>query len=372
MRPFLKSFKDAGTGLDYPESDPLETEKGSMSDYIKKISVHDAVGTVLAHDITRIVPGQVKGVGFKKGHIVLEGDVPELLKLGKRHLYVLDLPPDHLHEDDAALRIAKAICGECLRWTAPQEGKSSIISSADGLLKIDVGGLLAANRMDDIIIATLKTNTACKEGQIVAGTRIIPLTISTHQIENLERMALKAGPIIRVRPFRRLKVGGVVTGSEIKEGLIKDGFEEFVRSKLEAYGCQLMKKIVVSDDPDAIAAAILELRDLACDLILTTGGLSVDPDDVTRQGVARTGAEKIFYGSPVLPGAMFLYARLGEIPIMGLPACVYFYPTTVFDLLLPRVLADDPITPDDIAAMGHGGLCLQCKTCRFPVCPFGK
>ncbi|MBN1832671.1 MAG: molybdopterin-binding protein [Deltaproteobacteria bacterium] len=339
---------------------------------MKKISVYDAVGTVLAHDLTRIVPDQEKGAGFKKGHIILERDIPELLKIGKRHLYVLDLPSDRLHEDDAALRIAKAICGECLRWTAPQEGKSSIISSAAGLLKIDVDALLAANRMDDIIIATLKTNTPCKEGQIVGGTRIIPLTISAHQIETLERMALKAGPIMRVRPFRRLKVGGVVTGSEIKEGLIKDEFEKFVNSKLKAYGCQLLKKIIVSDDPDAIAAAIQELRNLGCELILTTGGLSVDPDDVTRQGVAQAGGEKIFYGSPVLPGAMFLYARLGEIPIMGLPACVYFYPTTVFDLLLPRLLADDPITPDDIAAMGHGGLCLQCKTCRFPICPFGK
>jgi molybdenum cofactor synthesis domain-containing protein len=343
-----------------------------MSDYIKKISVYDAVGTVLAHDITRIVPGQVKGVGFKKGHIVQERDISELLKLGKRHLYVLDLPSDRLHEDDAALRIAEAICGESLRWTSPKEGKSSIISSADGLLKIDVGALLEANLMDDIIIATLKTNTACKEGQIVGGTRIIPLTIPTHQIEALEQMALKAGSIIHVRPFRRLKVGGVVTGSEIKEGLIKDEFEKFVSPKLEAYGCQLLKKIVVSDDPDAIAAAIQELRDIGCDLILTTGGLSVDPDDVTRQGVDRAGAENIFYGSPVLPGAMFLYSRLGETPIMGLPACVYFHPTTLFDLLLPRLLADDPIAPNDIAAMGHGGLCLQCEACRFPVCPFGK
>jgi molybdenum cofactor synthesis domain-containing protein len=359
-------------GLDCADSDPFETESESMADYIKRISVHDAVGTVLAHDITRIVPGRVKGVGFKKGHIILEKDIPEFLKLGKRHLYVLDLPSDRLHEDDAALRIAKAICGEFLRWSAPQEGKSSMISSVDGLLKIDADALLAVNLMDDIIVATLKTNTACKEGQIVGGTRIIPLTISKHQIETLERLTLQTGPIIRVRPFRRLKVGGIVTGSEIKEGLIKDEFEKFVRPKLEAYGCQLMKKIVVSDDQDAIAAAIQELKDLGCDLILTTGGLSVDPDDVTRQGVSRAGAETIFYGSPVLPGAMFLYARLGETPIMGLPACVYFHPTTLFDLLLPRLLADDPVTPHDIAAMGHGGLCLQCKTCRFPVCPFGK
>jgi hypothetical protein len=343
-----------------------------MADYTKKINVYDAVGTVLAHDITRIVPGQVKGAGFKKGHIVTEKDIPELLRLGKRHLYVLELPSDRLHEDDAALRIAEAVCDDSLRWTAPEEGKSSIISRTDGLLKINADALLTVNRMDNIIIATLKTHTACGEGQIVAATRIIPLTIATREIEALEQVAFQAGPIIRVLPFRRFKVGAVVTGSEISEGLIKDGFKEFVRPKLEAYGCQLMKRIIVPDDPSAISAAILELRDLGCELILTTGGLSVDPDDVTRKGVLQTGAERVFYSSPVLPGAMFLYAHLGETPIMGVPACVYFYPTTVFDLLLPRVLADDPITPDDIAAMGHGGLCLQCKKCRFPVCPFGK
>jgi hypothetical protein len=343
-----------------------------MADYTKKINVYDAVGTVLAHDITRIVPGQVKGAGFKKGHIVTEKDIPELLRLGKRHLYVLELPSDRLHEDDAALRIAEAVCDDSLRWTAPEEGKSSIISRTDGLLKINADALLTVNRMDNIIIATLKTHTACGEGQIVAATRIIPLTIATRDLEALEQVAFQAGPIIRVLPFRRFKVGAVVTGSEISEGLIKDGFKEFVRPKLEAYGCQLMKRIIVPDDPSAISAAILELRDLGCELILTTGGLSVDPDDVTRKGVLQTGAERVFYSSPVLPGAMFLYAHLGETPIMGVPACVYFYPTTVFDLLLPRVLADDPITPDDIAAMGHGGLCLQCKKCRFPVCPFGK
>ena len=232
---FFYLIENAGT-LDCPDGAPFETESESMANYMKKISVHDAVGTVLAHDITRIVPGQVKGAGFKKGHIVREEDVPELLRLGKRHLYVLDLPPDRLHEDDAALRIAKAICGESLHWTAPQEGKSSIISSVDGLLKIDADALLAVNRMDDIVVATLKTNTACKEGQIVGGTRIIPLTIATRQIEMLEELARQTGPIIRVRPFRRLKVGAVVTGSEIKEGLIKDEFEKFEKRYLPAKG----------------------------------------------------------------------------------------------------------------------------------------
>jgi len=342
-----------------------------MSGYIKKIKIDDAVGTVLAHDMTRIVPGQSKGPGFKKGHIVKAEDIDELLRIGKRHLYVLELPADRLHEDEAALRIASAISGEGLRWTQPSEGKSNIISPHAGLVKIERSGLQEINSLDDIIVSTSRTNFPCKAEQIVAATRIIPLTITRDKIEQLERITRHNRPIIQVKPFRPLRVGGVVTGSEIHEGLIKDGFDEFVGKKLLGYGCELVKKIIVPDEPTAIADAIRALASLNCELILTTGGLSVDPDDVTRQGIRDAGAAIEFYGSPVLPGAMFLYAHLGAIPILGLPACVYYHPTTMFDLILPRILADDPVTKTDIVAMGHGGLCLQCKVCRFPVCPFG-
>ncbi len=343
-----------------------------MSSYIKKIDVNDAVGAVLAHDMTRIIPGQSKGVGFKKGHIVRAEDIPELLKIGKRQLYVLDLPPDRLHEDEAALRIAAAIGDDSLRYTEPAEGKTSLISRQNGMLKIDADNLLTINKMPDIIVATLRSGFSCQKDQIVAATRIIPLTIELAQIERLEQMAEPCRPIIRVKPFRRNRVGAVVTGSEIFNGLIKDEFDRFVGTKAQNFGCEVIQKFIVPDDPQAIAESVLKLRDLGCDLILTTGGLSVDPDDVTRLGIRQAGAEIIFYGTPVLPGAMFVYARLGDIPILGLPACVYYHPTTLFDLLLPRVLADETITEDDIAGMGHGGLCLQCDTCRFPVCPFGR
>ena len=339
---------------------------------MRKIKVERAVGTVLAHDITRIVPGAFKGVAFRKGHVVREEDIPELLKLGKRYLFALKLSERELHEDDAALRIARAVSGGNLTWTEPREGKSNLVSAVDGLLKVNASGLLKINRLGAISLSTLKTNTPCKRGQTVAGTRIIPLTIPTKRIERLESLARQHQPVLQVRPYRTLRVGGLVTGSEIYQGLIKDEFDRYVTNKVIDYGCELVKKIVVPDDAGAISRSILELRDLGCELILTTGGLSVDPDDVTRRGIREAGARIVVYGSPILPGAMFLYAVLDGIPILGLPACVYYFQTTIYDLVLPRVLAGEGITRDDIAAMGHGGLCLNCETCRYPACSFGK
>ena len=339
---------------------------------MKKVKVENAVGMVLIHDITRIIPGKFKGVGFKKGHIVKENDVPELLKLGKKHLYVLNLSANHLHEDDAALRIARAICGQKLHWTDPSEGKSNIISEADGIVKVDRAALLKINKLGKIIVSTLKNNFPVRKDQIVAATRIIPLTLNVKKIERLENIAQQQHPVIKIMPYRQLKVGAVVTGSEIYDGIIKDEFDKYVGKKVSAYGSRIIKKILVPDKVAAIAKAVAELMNLGCDLILTTGGLSVDPDDVTRQGVRKIGAEVIAYGAPVLPGAMFLYARLKGTPILGLPACVYYHESTIFDLMYPRVLAGDRISKNEIAEMGHGGLCLNCDRCQFPVCPFGK
>jgi molybdenum cofactor synthesis domain-containing protein len=339
---------------------------------MKKVKVENAVGLVLVHDITRIIPGKFKGVGFKKGHIVRKDDVPELIKLGEKHLYVLNLSANHLHEDDAALRIARAICGKRLHWTDPVEGKSNIISEADGIVKIDRAALLKINKLGKIIVSTLKNNFPVQKDQIVAATRIIPLTLNVKKIERLENIARKQHPVIRIMPYRQLKVGAVVTGTEIYDGVIQDEFDKYVAKKIRAYGSRIVKKILVPDKVEAIAKAVGELMDLGCDLILTTGGLSVDPDDLTRQGVKKIGAEVVAYGAPVLPGAMFLYARLKDTPILGLPACVYYHESTIFDLMLPRVLAGDNISKNEIAEMGHGGLCLNCDRCQFPVCPYGK
>ncbi|WP_299980579.1 molybdopterin-binding protein [Desulfobacula sp.] len=339
---------------------------------MKKLRVEDAVGTVLAHDMTRIIRGKFKGVGFKKGHIVQKKDVPELLKIGKQYLYVLDLGEDQLHEDDAAKRIAKAISDPKLKFSEPREGKINISTPYAGLLKINVDALLQVNKMESIIVATLKNNFPCKKGEIVAATRIIPLTIPTKNIETLELLTKGTGTLLSVKPYKSLKVGAVVTGSEVFNGLITDDFGPSVGKKITDAGCTLIKKIIVPDEEKAISNAVLELKKLGCEMIITTGGLSVDPDDVTRQGVIRTGANVTFYGSPVLPGAMLMVSQLFDIPIISLPACVFYYKQTVFDLIFPRVLAGETITEDDIAAMGHGGLCMNCKVCHYPVCSFGR
>lgn len=339
---------------------------------MKKIKVEDAVGTVLAHDMTRITRGKFKGAAFKKGHVVREEDIPALLRIGKQTLYVLDLSDNLLHENDAARRIAAAIADPGLVFTEPAEGKIGISTRTAGLLKINVDALLEVNRMDRIIVATLKNNFPCQKGETIAATRIIPLTIEACEIEALEALALAHAPILSVKPFKALKIGAVITGSEVYNGLITDDFGPSIGEKIKAAGCTLERKIVVPDDEKQISEAILALKQMGCDMIITTGGLSVDPDDVTRVGVINAGAEVIFYGSPVLPGAMLMISRLSGTPVVSLPACVFYYSRTVFDLVFPRLLAGETITRDDIAAMGHGGLCMNCEVCHYPVCSFGR
>jgi len=338
---------------------------------VKKIPLKKAVGTVLAHDITKIIPGEFKGVGFKRGHIVTEEDIPELLKLGKRYLYILTLSPGEIHEDEAAEEISRLLGGQNITYTKPQEGKINLVSTVKGLVKINFSLLYKINKLGDIIVSTVKDGFPCEAGQTVAATRVIPLTIKR---KRLEKLALLVGKekVIDVNPFRTLKIGAVVTGSEIYAGLVPDGFERYVAKKIQSFGCEIVKKIVVPDDRDAICRAILELETLGCELIVTTGGLSVDPDDVTLAGIKKAGGKIITYGSPILPGAMFLYAKLRGKPLLGLPACVYYAPTTAFDLIFPRLLAAQEVTKKFVAERGHGGLCLNCEVCRYPICPFGK
>ncbi|MBI4767192.1 MAG: molybdopterin-binding protein [Deltaproteobacteria bacterium] len=339
---------------------------------MKKVKIQKAIGMVLGHDLTRIVPGSFKGVAFKKGHILREEDIPALLDIGKETIFVMEIPPGRLHENDAAGRLAQALKGDLLTLIGPSEGKISLAAQTSGLLKIKVNDLARINLIPNIIVSTLHNNSLCLEGDTAAATRIIPLTIDEKSIARAETICSRSGPVVSLKPLSKKKVGVVVTGSEFYKGRVQDGFEDWVGKKLLAFECTIIRKEIVPDQVSRIAGSIKALIESGCDLIITTGGMSIDPDDVTRKGIRRAGARIIFFGTPVLPGAMFLYARLGEIPLLGLPACVFYHKVTLFDLILPLILAGEEPTRKEIALMGHGGLCRNCNECRFPVCPFGK
>lgn len=338
---------------------------------MRKVKVEEAIGMVLGHDITRIVTGEFKGPLFKKGHIVQAQDIPLLLDTGNDFIYVLELTEGELHEDEAGMRLAQAIAGPGIELTPPEEGKVSLRAKRKGLLRIDIALLEKINSMGDIIISTLHNNTPCKEGTTIAATRVIPLTIAEERIKEAEKRC-RDTKVADILPFQLSKVGVAVTGNEVFYGRIRDSFDEMVGDKIRGYGATILEKVIVPDDSAQIARSLLKLRDMEAEIIITTGGLSIDPGDVTKRGIEEAGAKIISYGSPVLPGAMFLYALLDGIPLLGLPACVFYYQTTIFDLIFPRVLAGDKITHKEIIRMGHGGLCLGCEACRFPVCPFGK
>lgn len=337
------------------------------------IPLEQAVGTVLVHDITEIRPGQFKGASFKKGHIIGPEDLPHLRRLGKEHLYVLDIGPGEVHEDDAAIRLAKACSGPGIRFDGPpSEGKIGLKAAHRGLLKVNVKALTELCLIPDICCATRHNNTLVEEGDTIAGTRAIPLIIDEKTLDEAIRIAEFVGGIFSLKPLAHLQAGLVITGNEVYSGLIEDKFATILRKKLMALGSTVSKILYAPDDRSIIAGHIETLLHEGANLIMVAGGMSVDPDDISRMAIADAGAKDLVYGTSVLPGAMFLYGRFGSIPILGLPACVLFYKATVLDLVLPRVLAGEMITRRDLAELAHGGLCLNCTECRYPICPFGK
>ncbi len=341
---------------------------------MKLIRTEDAAGQVLCHDITQIIPGEFKGARFRKGHIIQPEDIPVLLSIGKENLYVWEKKPGILHEDEAAALLYKAAAGKNIHGTEPKEGKIELIADCDGLLKINREALLAVNRPPQMMIATIHGDLPVKKGQKLAGTRIIPLVIEQEKMDAMQdAMQAAAGsePILNVLPMQAKKLAVITTGSEVFKGRIEDKFTPILVGKLAEYGCEMTFHKVCDDDPAGITAAILEAKEAGCELIFATGGMSVDPDDRTPLAIRNTGAEIVTYGAPVLPGAMFLVSYLDGVPVCGLPGCVLYATRTIFDLLLPRLLADAPITAEDIARLGEGGLCLGCAECHWPNCGFG-
>jgi molybdenum cofactor synthesis domain-containing protein len=337
---------------------------------MKKIRTQEAVGAVLYHDITQIIPGKSKGRAFKKGHIIREEDIPVLLSLGKDNIYVWEKTEGMLHENEAATRLMNLTAGEGLVFSEIKEGKIDFIAEADGLLKVDKHALLKLNSLGEMVLVTLHNNMTVKKGQKVAGTRVIPLMIEEEKIVKAEEII--KDKIVKVVPIKPKKVGIVTTGNEVFYGRIKDAFGPVIKRKVEEFGCEVLGQVFMPDDAAQITEAVNSWIAQGAEMVVCTGGMSVDPDDVTPTAIKNTGAELVTYGAPVLPGSMFLLAYKGDTPIMGLPGCVMYNNRTILDLVLPRVLADEKLTKADIAAYGHGGLCMECEVCRFPNCNFGK
>lgn len=337
------------------------------------VPVTEAVGMVLPHDITEIVKDSFKGRAFKKGHVIRPEDVEHLRRLGKEHIYVLQLGPDEIHENEAALLMAKALAGSGIEYSEEiVEGKVSLKAAIDGLLKVNREGLYRFNLLGEVMCATLQDNTPVKQGEQVAASRLIPLVGDRQVVAEAMHRAKDAFPMVQVVPLRRVKAGLVITGSEVFHGRIQDRFEEVLRSKLAQLGSEVVMVGFAPDDVALIAAEIAKCVAAGAELIVTSGGMSVDPDDVTRLGIKAAGAESVVYGTPVLPGAMFLVGRIGEVPVLGVPACGMFHKITVLDLVLPRILTGETIGREALAALGHGGLCRNCPQCQYPVCSFGK
>ncbi len=339
---------------------------------MKLIKTIDAVGHVLCHDMTQIIPGVTKDARFRKGHVVTEADIPVLLSMGKESLYVWEKAPGMLHEDEGADRL-RALCqGDYMTASAPKEGKIELTADCDGLFLVDVERLYAVNSQEELMIATRHTNTPVKKGMKLAGMRVIPLVIHEDKLNAAEAAAGGAGPLLSLRPYTLKTCGLIVTGGEVQKGLIEDQFSPVVADKLVQYGIQITMRCAPGDDREAITRAVLDYQRAGVDLVLCTGGMSVDPDDRTPGAIKDAGTDIVTYGAPVLPGAMFLLGYLNGTPVCGLPGCVMYAKATVFDLILPRLAAGLPVTRGELVRLGHGGLCLGCGECRYPVCPFGK
>ena len=339
---------------------------------MKLIETQKAVGHVLCHDMTQIIPGVSKGPRFRKGHVVTEEDIPVLLSMGKENLYVWEMEPGMLHENDAAERLCALCLGDNMERSEAKEGKIELTAAQDGVFLVDTQRLNAVNSIDDIMIATRRGGGAVHKGDKLCGTRVIPLVIPEEKLQKAEEAAGDT-PLLSLLPYKLKKAGVITTGSEVAKGRIEDRFTPVIEQKLAPFGIAMTEHMVVDDEMDHLLEALAEMQKKDVDIILCTGGMSVDPDDNTPGAIRRSGAQIITYGAPVLPGAMFLlgYYEDGR-PVLGLPGCVMYAAATIFDLVLPRIAAGVRLCKQDFVVLGEGGLCLGCKPCTYPHCNFGR
>lgn len=350
---------------------------------MKLVKTPEAEGTVLCHDITQIVRGVRKDAIFRKGHVVTKEDIPVLLSVGKDQLYVWEKEEGMLHENEAAEILCGLCQGDHMERSEVKEGKIELRAACDGLLKVQSQALKAVNGFGQMMIASRHGNFPVKKGDKLADTRIIPLIIEEEKMRAAKEAALAAAggrPLLELKPFSHKKVGIVTTGNEVYYGRIQDTFTPVIEEKLKEFDTEIIGHVTWNDDDRKVTGSILEMIGKGADVVICTGGMSVDPDDRTPLAIKNTGARIVSYGAPVLPGAMFLLAYYKQdkernsrtVAVMGLPGCVMYARRTIFDLVLPRVLAEDEVTKEELAALGEGGLCLNCLECTFPNCGFGK
>ena len=327
---------------------------------MKKINVRNAEGYELCHDITQILPGEFKGAKFLRGHIIRKEDIEVLISLGKENIFVMeeeDKKKNLIHENDAAMFIVEKLNldKEFFEISSIREGKINITAKEDGILKIDINTLNKINKIGEIILVTKYNNSYIKKGETVAATRVIPLLIEKKQLDEMEKLVKEKNVLTFKKIDKNKKLALITTGNEVYNGIIKDKSKEALLKKYRKYELNDMEQVFSPDDKDTIKKYI-KMFENEKDIIMCTGGMSIDPDDVTPSAIRESNWEIVTYGTPVLPGAMFMLAYKGEKVLIGLPGGVVFSEKTVFDVLLPRILANDRITKQEIIEMGHGGL----------------
>ena len=337
---------------------------------MKKINVQDAIGMELCHDITEMNDG-FQGVAFKRGHIIREEDIDHMLRIGKQHIFVWEENAGEIHEDDCARRMAAMAPVEGAHYTEPAEGKVLLFADVRGMFRVNTQLLKKIDSIGDITICTLPDHYPVEVGARLASMRIVPLVTKEEQIIEAEQLCAKE-PLLRLLPYQHKKIGVIITGSEVYHGRIKDKFEPVVRAKMKQYPSEIVGITICDDDLDMIVNAAKQHLDNGADFLIFTGGMSVDPDDLTPTAVRQLGAEIITHGVPSQPGNMTLVAYLGGVPILGVPGAAIKLPTTIFDVLLPQVFAGEKITREELINLADGGLCQMCKACHWPNCTFGR
>ena len=337
---------------------------------MRTIKVEDAVGVTLCHDITAMRTG-FKGVAFPKGHVVTEEDIPKLLDIGKKTIFVWEDKDGMIHENDAAERLSRLSDVDGAHYVGPSEGKMMLKADKPGMFRVDKALLEQINRIGEITISCLPDHYPAQVGDLLASMRVVPLVVEDWQIRDAERLA--AGKqLFRLLPYHRKKVGILITGSEVYTGRIQDKFEAVARKKLESYPAEIIGVELCDDDTVMIAQKAQAFIDQGADLLLFSGGMSVDPDDVTPLAIKELGADIICYGVPSQPGNMSLLAYKGGVTLLGVPGAAMALPTTVFDVVLPQIFAGVRFTLEELKRLGDGGLCQFCNECHYPNCTFGR